>query len=137
MFTFTQGHALAVDVGDDLPGTVDDARALARILTAPGRCAYPPNHVELPTGEDATRGHILRFYLSPLSRPRRSIPVPIITPIGIPRAIFPVEVSDTPEKRGSGPSARVAYLPSEEQISHQLAVSPSSIRHFAPNSKCE
>jgi hypothetical protein len=60
MSTFSQGHALVVGAGDDLPGTVDDAKALADILAAPGRCAYPPNQVRLLTGEDATRERILR-----------------------------------------------------------------------------
>jgi uncharacterized caspase-like protein len=59
MSTFSQGHALVVGVGDDLPGTVDDAKALADILTTPGRCAYPSNQVELLTGEEATRERIL------------------------------------------------------------------------------
>jgi hypothetical protein len=59
MSTFAQGHALVVGVGDDLPGTVDDAKALADILTAPARCAYPSNQVELLTGEGATRQAIL------------------------------------------------------------------------------
>jgi hypothetical protein len=59
MSAFDQGHALVVGVGDDLPGTVDDARALVDILTAPGRCAYPPGQVKLLTGEDATRQAIL------------------------------------------------------------------------------
>jgi hypothetical protein len=59
MSTFSQGHALVVGAGDDLPGTVDDAKALADILTAPGRCAYPPGQVALLVGEDATRERIL------------------------------------------------------------------------------
>lgn len=59
MSTFNQGHALVVGVGADLPGTEDDAEALAEALTAPGRCAYPPGQVCLLTGENATRDRIL------------------------------------------------------------------------------
>jgi hypothetical protein len=56
---FEHGHALVVGVGGDLPGTVDDAVALADILTARGRCAYPPAQVTLLTGAAASRGAIL------------------------------------------------------------------------------
>lgn len=59
MSIFNQGYALVVGVGGDLPGTVDDAAALAEILTAPGRCAYPPAQVRLLPGEQATRAAIL------------------------------------------------------------------------------
>jgi hypothetical protein len=48
-----------VGVGADLPGTVEDAEALAEILTAPGRCAYPPDQVQLLTGPDAGRDAVL------------------------------------------------------------------------------
>jgi hypothetical protein len=58
MSTFNQGHALVVGVGGDLPGTVDDAEALADVLTAPGRCAYPPGQVHLLTGEQATSANV-------------------------------------------------------------------------------
>jgi hypothetical protein len=53
------GYALVVGVGGDLPGTTEDARALADILTAPDLCAYPPNQVELLTGSAATRAAVL------------------------------------------------------------------------------
>jgi hypothetical protein len=59
MATFERGHALVVGVGGDLPGTVGDARALADILSAPGRCAYPWNQVAALTGPSATRQAIL------------------------------------------------------------------------------
>jgi uncharacterized caspase-like protein len=59
MATFQHGHALVVGVGGDLPGTVDDAEALADFLKAPGRCAYPPKQVTLLTGPAATREAIL------------------------------------------------------------------------------
>ncbi len=57
--SFDQGHALVVGVGADLPNTVDDAVGLADILREAGRCAYPPEHVHLLTGESATRERIL------------------------------------------------------------------------------
>lgn len=44
---------------EDLPNTVDDALGLAEILKDPGRCAYPPDQVELLTGEDADRAGML------------------------------------------------------------------------------
>jgi len=59
---FEQGHALVVGVGADLPNTADDALGLAEILKDPGRCAYPPTHVHLLTGEAATRDAILAAF---------------------------------------------------------------------------
>lgn len=56
---FTQGHALLVGVGADLPNTVDDAKGIADLLLDSGRCAYPPDQVTVLVGENATRGHIL------------------------------------------------------------------------------
>jgi hypothetical protein len=60
--SFLQGHALIVGVGADLPNTVDDAVGLADILKDPARCAYPPDHVQLLTGEGATRAAILSTF---------------------------------------------------------------------------
>jgi hypothetical protein len=57
--TFSQGHAVVVGVGADLPNTVDDAVGLAGILKEPGRCAYPPGQVHLLTGPEATRARVL------------------------------------------------------------------------------
>lgn len=57
--TFTNGHALIIGVGGDLPNTVEDATRLANILKDPERCAYPPEHVHLLTGKQATRDGIL------------------------------------------------------------------------------
>jgi hypothetical protein len=59
MAVFDRGYALVVGVGADLPNTVDDAVGLAGILKDAGRCAYPPDHVHLLTGEKAAREHIL------------------------------------------------------------------------------
>jgi hypothetical protein len=59
MATFDQGHALVVGAGGDLPGTVDDAQALADILIDPGRCAYPEGQVTIRTAKAATREAIL------------------------------------------------------------------------------
>ena len=59
MASFTQGHALIVGAGADLPNTVDDATALADILGDEGRCGYPPDQVHLLTGSQATRQAIL------------------------------------------------------------------------------
>ncbi|MDX9953002.1 MAG: caspase family protein [Anaerolineae bacterium] len=59
MSLFTQGHALIIGAGADLPDTVTDAQGLAAILKSPQRCAYPPEQVQALTGKDATRQHIL------------------------------------------------------------------------------
>lgn len=56
---FTQGHALIVGIGGNLPGTVDDAKGIADLLNDPSRCAYPPNQVFLLTEAQATRAAIL------------------------------------------------------------------------------
>lgn len=56
---FTQGHAVVVGVGQDLPNTIDDATGLADILKDKGRCAYAPRQVQLLTGEKATRADII------------------------------------------------------------------------------
>lgn len=59
MISFTEGHALLVGVGGDLPNTVDDAVEMHAILTDEERCAYPPGQVQLLTGEQATRADVL------------------------------------------------------------------------------
>ncbi len=56
---FTDGHALLVGVGADLPNTVADANGIADLLLDPGRCAYPPGQVTVLTGEGATRAAVL------------------------------------------------------------------------------
>ena len=57
--TFTQGHALVIGVGADLPNTVDDAQGLADILKDPGRCAYPADQVQVLVRDGAARAPIL------------------------------------------------------------------------------
>ena len=57
--SFSQGHALLIGVGADLPNTVEDANGLAAILRDPERCAYPATHVSVLTGADATRVQVL------------------------------------------------------------------------------
>jgi len=56
---FTQGHALVVGAGADLPCTVKDANGLADILKDEGRCAYPTGQVQLLTETKANRNGIL------------------------------------------------------------------------------
>jgi hypothetical protein len=56
---FTQGHALIVGVGADLPNTVDDAKGLGDILADQERCGYPPDQVSVCTSEKAIRGNVL------------------------------------------------------------------------------
>ena len=57
--TFAQGYAVVVGVGADLSVTMDDAAAVADLLSDSGRCAYPTDQVRLLTGEDADRDAIL------------------------------------------------------------------------------
>jgi len=57
--SFQSGHALLIGAGADLAFTVDDARGIADILKDPERCAYPPQQVELLTGEGARRQAVL------------------------------------------------------------------------------
>lgn len=57
--TFVQGHAVVIGVGADLPVTVDDATAVAKLLRDPSRCAYPPGQVQLLAGKQATAANIL------------------------------------------------------------------------------
>ncbi|MBL7198558.1 MAG: caspase family protein [Anaerolineae bacterium] len=59
MTVYDGGHALIVGVGGDLPNTTRDAEGLADILKDPSRCAYPPGHVRLLSGEGATRDAVL------------------------------------------------------------------------------
>lgn len=59
MSQFTQGHALLIGVGADLPNTVDDALGLSAIFKDTQRCAYPPTQVTTLTSQGATRDHIL------------------------------------------------------------------------------
>lgn len=75
---FAQGHALLVGVGGSLPGTVDDATALYKLLTDPDRCAYPPEQVTLLTGASATRDAIVRG-LQVLSEAAAADPQAVVT----------------------------------------------------------
>ncbi|MCB0060712.1 MAG: caspase family protein [Caldilineaceae bacterium] len=59
MSEFTQGHAVVIGVGADLPMTVSDAKGFAKILTDEERCAYPPTQVTVLTEEAATREAVL------------------------------------------------------------------------------
>ena len=56
---FRNAHALVIGVGGDLPVTVDDAKAIARILSDPNRCAVPAANVLALTEMDATRSGII------------------------------------------------------------------------------
>jgi hypothetical protein len=56
---FSNGYAVVIGVGADLPITVEDATAIADQLRDPSRCAYPVEQVRLLTGEQARRDDIL------------------------------------------------------------------------------
>ena len=47
---FSDGYALVIGVGADLPGTVQDATGFADVLRDPARCAYAADRVRLLTG---------------------------------------------------------------------------------------
>lgn len=59
---FTNGHALLIGVGADLPITVQDATAIKDVLIDPNRAAYPPQQVTLLTETAATRQNILAAF---------------------------------------------------------------------------
>lgn len=56
---FTQGHAVLVGVGADLPVTVQDATVIAGLLRDPARCAFPNEQVHLLTEATANRALVL------------------------------------------------------------------------------
>ncbi len=64
--SFLHGYALIVGVGHyrfapylNVPCTVNDAEAVAKVLCDPHFCGYPPANVTLLTGEQATRDVVL------------------------------------------------------------------------------
>ncbi|MBX9258972.1 caspase family protein [Desmonostoc muscorum CCALA 125] len=60
--TFTNGYALLIGIGADLPITVQDAAALKDVLIDQSRAAYPPQQVTLLTETSATRQNILAAF---------------------------------------------------------------------------
>jgi len=56
---FSEGYALIIGIGADLPNTVDDSQGLADILIDPDRCAYPPKQVDILMSHAASRPDIL------------------------------------------------------------------------------
>jgi len=60
--TFSNGYALLVGVGLDLPVTAKDATALRDVLASPSRAAYPPDQIELLTEAHANRQSILNAF---------------------------------------------------------------------------
>jgi uncharacterized caspase-like protein len=57
--SFSQGHALIIGVGADLPNTVNDAQGVGGILTDEERCAYLREQVAILTQQQADRNGIL------------------------------------------------------------------------------
>lgn len=57
--TFSQGYAVVIGVGADLPVTIDDATAIGNILCDSHRCAYPSSQVKLLVGPTANRASVL------------------------------------------------------------------------------
>lgn len=65
MAQFDHGFALLIGVNENkvpgwsLPPVANDIAALKQVLADPERCAYPPDHVKVISGGDATRQGIL------------------------------------------------------------------------------
>jgi hypothetical protein len=59
---FTNGYALLIGIGADLPITVKDATAIRDVLINRERAAYPPAQVTLLTETSATRQNILTAF---------------------------------------------------------------------------
>ncbi len=62
MTQFTNGHALLIGVGADLPITVEDATGVADFLKNPAYCAYPSSQVVLLTSQQARRQAVLSAF---------------------------------------------------------------------------
>jgi hypothetical protein len=60
--TFSNGYALLVGIGVDLPVTVKDATAIYNLLIDPSHAAYSTEQVALLTETSATRQHILAAF---------------------------------------------------------------------------
>jgi len=59
---FSNGYALIIGVGFDLPVTVKDATALHDVLVDPGRAAYPKHQVEILIEAEANRAEIIAAF---------------------------------------------------------------------------
>ena len=57
--SYSQGYAVIIGVGADLPITIDDAQAISDMLVDTSRCAYPRNQVRLLVAENARRESII------------------------------------------------------------------------------
>lgn len=56
---FSNGYALIIGVGFDLPKTINDAKNIASFFRDSSRCAYPHDQIRLLVSEDANRDNIL------------------------------------------------------------------------------
>ena len=56
---FSDGYALIIGAGADLPVTIQDAAGLKDILVDPDRCAYLEENIQILTDERATRDSII------------------------------------------------------------------------------
>jgi uncharacterized caspase-like protein len=65
---FSNGYALLIGVGADLPVTVKDATALRDVLVNPNRAAYPQEQVKLLTEKNADRPTIIDAFDSLIER---------------------------------------------------------------------
>lgn len=66
--TFSNGYALLIGIGADLPITLKDATALYNVLSDPSRAAYSTEQVAILTETSATRQQILAAFDSLIER---------------------------------------------------------------------
>ncbi len=57
--TYTNGYALVMGAGGNLPQTINDAKDVANFLRDSQRCAYPTEQVKLLVSHDANRKNII------------------------------------------------------------------------------
>ncbi len=56
---FTNGYALIIGVGDDLPATIKDAQKVHETIIDPERASYPSDQVQLLLEKEATNENVL------------------------------------------------------------------------------
>jgi Caspase domain/Effector-associated domain 11 len=64
MSVFTQGYALLIGVGNDLPATVKDVEGVESLLLDPLRAAYPRDQVITLTEKNASKAGMLEAFAS-------------------------------------------------------------------------
>jgi hypothetical protein len=76
--SFSNGHALLIGVGADLPVTAHDAAALRDVLIDPSRAAYPQEQVQLLTEQAAHRRNVLDAFDRLIEQTKRSTDATVV-----------------------------------------------------------